>query len=366
MWDIRPFKRRDLPAVAALYELVMRSGRSTPAPGLVPYFERLFFDQPWADPELPGLVAVDDQDRVIAFQGSHTRRARFDGHPVRIVCVGQFVSHPDVRYRAIGRTLVRTQLAGPQELTITDTANERAQRLGVLLGSRLAQLSCVGWTRVMRPLLAARHVLPKQRSGRRAAAGTRVISAIDAAVTKSVGLLAPPPEPDTRGELLTPAVLVENLPLLGDHVRLHLDYDEAYVAWLFGELARMTGLGALTPRLVRNRNGRPLGWYVYLIQPGRSARVLQVAAADGDVGRVLDHLLHEAWSAGAARVQGRLQPSLLVAVGQRRCLLRYHGGALLHSEHEEILAAVATGDSLLTRMDGEWWAKDQMVDLRGC
>ena len=60
MASIRPLERSDLPAVATLYELVARSGSRTPAPGLERYFEKTFFDHPWADPEIPSLVFVDD------------------------------------------------------------------------------------------------------------------------------------------------------------------------------------------------------------------------------------------------------------------------------------------------------------------
>lgn len=81
MSEIRPCERDDLQQVAALYELVMRSGSSTPARGLDSYLERVLFDQPWADPEIPSLVFVDGGGRILGFQGSSVRRALFDGRP---------------------------------------------------------------------------------------------------------------------------------------------------------------------------------------------------------------------------------------------------------------------------------------------
>jgi hypothetical protein len=157
-------------------------------------------------------------------------------------------------------------------------------------------------------------------------------------------------------------VLVEHLPLVSDHLRLYVDYDEPYVEWLFAELARLSGLGTLLARRVRTRRGRPLGWYVCLLVPGGSCRVLQIAAPDRHVGQVLDHLLHEAWLSGAANVQGRVEPHLLQPLATRRCLMLYRGGALLYAD-AEMLGAIATGKGLLTRLDGEWWVQDQMVDL---
>lgn len=360
--EIRPFERRDVAQVAALYELVMRSGTSTPAPGLGPYFERLFFDQPWADAELPGLVAVDGEGQIVAFQGSHTRRARFDGRPIRITGLGQLVAHPDARTGTIGRALVRRQLEGPQDLSLTDTATPAVQRLGVMAGGTISHMSCIGWARVMRPLQSVQMFARARREARRRPGAPRLVAGLDRAMQRAAPLLSPPAPPDVEGEPLTPAALVEHLPLVSDHLRLYVDYDEPYVEWLFAELARLSGLGTLLARRVRTRRGRPLGWYVCLLVPGGSCRVLQIAAPDRHVGQVLDHLLHEAWLSGAANVQGRVEPHLLQPLATRRCLMLYRGGALLYAD-AEMLGAIATGEGLLTRLDGEWWVQDQMVDL---
>lgn len=45
-----------------------------------------------------------------------------------------------------------------------------------------------------------------------------------------------------------------------------------------------------------------------------SARVIQLAMSKRDAGRVRDHLLHDAWTRGAADVRGRLEPRLLEPV----------------------------------------------------
>lgn len=144
--------------------------------------------------------------------------------------------------------------------------------------------------------------------------------------------------------------------MLGRRVRLHLDYDEPYLAWLFDELAVVRPRGTPIARLVReSQGGRTLGWYVYYLLPGGTSHVLQVVAADRDVGRVLDHLIHHAWVGGASAVSGRVEPRLLQPLSRRRCVMRYVGMALVNSTQQEILGAIASGHSLLTRLDGEWW-----------
>ena len=361
---IRPLERADLPEVAQLYELVARSGRSTPAPGLAPYFERVLLDQPWADPEIPSLVHLDEDGAIVAFQGSSVRRARFDGRLIKIACAGQLVAHPAARHRAVGALLLRAYLGGVQALTITDTASDQMRQIWTLCGGEMVHAACIEWLRVLRPLGSAEWYLRERRKAWPRPRAGRLLGALDAAATRRIGLVSPPPAPDTSAQPLTSRGLVEHLPLIGDHVRLHLDYDERFVSWLFDQLDAVGGLGTPVAHLVREPGGRVLGWYVYLFAPRGVSQVLQVAAADRDVGRVLDHLLYDAWASGTVAVRGRIEPRLLQALSSRRCALRYAGPlALAHSRDVQLLGAIASGRALLTRLDGEWWIQDLEVDL---
>jgi hypothetical protein len=83
--------------------------------------------------------------------------------------------------------------------------------------------------------------------------------------------------------------------------------------------------------------------------------VLQVMGAEKDLGAVLDHLFYDAQAAGAAALEGRVEPRLLEPLAQRRCLLRYAGAAGVHTRNREILAAVLSRQSVFTRMDSEYW-----------
>ena len=106
---------------------------------------------------------------------------------------------------------------------------------------------------------------------------------------------------------------------------------------------------------MRGEDGRALGWYVAYFPRGGIAQVLQVAAQGDDVGAVLDELFAQASSAGVAAVSGRLEPHLVDAVSDRRCIIRRTSRVLVHAKDPEIASAVLAGESFLTRLDGEWW-----------
>jgi hypothetical protein len=135
-------------------------------------------------------------------------------------------------------------------------------------------------------------------------------------------------------------------------LRFHVDYDSAYVKWLFQELDAVDVRGKPVRCLVRYRKGRVADWYVYYLKPGAVAQVLQVAAASDDVGMVLDHLHNAAtwaWSPCAPGSSRRSSGSCSHAAA----FPPHRVGAGAH-EQQAVLAMLGSPQSLLTRLDGEW------------
>jgi hypothetical protein len=352
---IRPFVRSDAPPVARLYELVARAGTSSPPAGLAAYFERTLLDHPWVDDEIPSLVLEDERGEIVAFQGSHVRRAHFDGELIRIACAGQLVAHPRARARAAGARLVEAYFRGPQDLTITDGATDQMRQLWTMLGGQMAHLSCLTWTRIFAPAQFALNRRPGTPLTRLVSA-RRVVRAIDRIAARSGRLLPRPTAPTVAAEPLTTSTTIENLPRFVRKTRLHVAYDSPYLEWLHRELAAVEVRGQIVSQLIRDSRGeRVLGWYIYYLKPGGTSEVLQIVCEARDAGSVLDHLIHHAWSRGAAAVRGRVEPRILAALSDRRILLHFTGEALVHSDSEEILGAMASGRSLVSRLDGEWW-----------
>lgn len=355
MSPIRPFVAADSAEVAGLYERVIRSGSRTPPPHLARYFERTFLEHPWADPEIPSLVYEDARRRLVGFIGSHVRRLRFDGEPIRMACSGQLVVAPEARREAPGAFLLREYLSGPQELTITDGANDRARRLWTGLGGETLHLSCLDWIRVLRPAAVAAQYAARGRGGAAFRPAAPLIALVDAAGTRLPPFRSDARQPGGTVEELTPAALLGHLTAVTRGLRLYPDYDGAFLDWLFAEMAEVGTRGRLVRSLVRGRDGRLQGWYVAYFPRRGVVEAVQVAAVERAAGHVLDRLFHEARRSGASAVRGRVEPSLLASLGARRCVLRYTGGSLAHSPRPEILAAVRRGQALLTRLEGEWW-----------
>jgi hypothetical protein len=351
---IRPLQREDIPQVASLYELVTRSGSRTPPPGLVNYFELTLFDHPWVDPEIPSFVFVDDQGQVAGFIGSHVRHMTFEGRRIRGALSGQLVSHPAVRGRAVGTLLLRKYLAGPQDITMTTAAGETT-RIWKALGGSIAYLSSISWTRLLHWRAAGELALDRVGMAAWKPVARPILSLAQIVADRIPTISLRVPEPPTRAEDLTPRALLEHLPSITDQLRLRPDYDEAFLEWLFREMARVTVLGNLTKCLIRDQHGRVLGWYVVYLKRGGVGQVMQIAARERDVEAVIEHLFHHAQRRGVAALTGHLEPSLFGPL-QRRCFLhRLSGNVLIHSRNPEIAGSILLGQALLSRMDGELW-----------
>jgi hypothetical protein len=350
---VRQVERADLQQVAGLYERTVRSGRPTPSPGLVSYFERTLLDHPWADPEIPSLVFDAGDGRILGFQGAHVRRLLLDGRPIRMACGSNLFTDPRTRQLAIGARLLRSYLSGPQDLTITDGASAVVHEMWVRLGGYALYPGSIAWTRLFRPFRAVSEMwLEIKGKARRQTLAGAAWAVLDAPMTR----LARPPQgpPDVNAEELTPPAFVDHQLDVVGNARIRVDYDERFVEWLFRELSAVRTHGTLVRRLLR-RDDRLLGWYIAYFKPRGLSRVIDLRATRGNLGRVLDFLFADAWESGAAALEGRLDDTLYEPLAQRRCLVRYGERALYHSRDPEILAAISLGGSALSRLDGEWW-----------
>lgn len=353
--EIRPLERRDLPSMAALFELVFGARVAAASPALVDFFERTLFDYPGVDPELPSLVALDERGRRIGVLGAEVRRMRFGERPVRVVWPVHLAVEPAARRLGVGAILLTRMLRGPQDLTATESGSQEVRHMWEALRGQQLLLRGISWLRVFRPWSVAATMSFVPRRARLRALLEPLAATLDVA-TLAAGrrYLEPDPVPDTAVPL-TPRAMMEFLPTVTERLTFYPDYDDDFLQWLFRELVRVERRGRFVGRQIHGGSGRPMGYYLYYLRPGGRSEVLQVAARKRDMGRVLDHLFSDAYRQGSAAVTGRLEPELAEAVMHRRCVLRHPGGVLVHSRHPDLLSAVGSRHSLFTRLEGGWY-----------
>ena len=135
---------------------------------------------------------------------------------------------------------------------------------------------------------------------------------------------------------------------------LRAEYEPESARWLLDFMARMNVYGSLRKVLLRNRENKIIGWYVYCVRPGGVGEVVQVGTAHSSVAVVLDHLFYDAWSHGAIALHGRLDSRLSEESLGRHCFYFPGNRLLVHSRDPELTRQIQNGSAFLTRLDCAW------------
>jgi hypothetical protein len=335
------------------------AGRASPAGvPLRAYFDQIYFDNPWHDPEVPSHVYEDGQGRILGFIGAMQRPMSFRGRPIRAaVLCGIMVDKIDGS-REIAQQLMARFLAGPQDFSMTDCAKPAANRLWEACGGLPALMYCLDWRRVLQPARQALGLVAGRKPlGALANAVWPLTWALDAAATR---LPFGPYRLRTKGAAGEEASAETLLACISEFSRpkaLAPHYDAQTLGWLLAESAKGLGKVALHKIIVRGADGQIAGWYMHAVRAG-VAEVFQVGGSRDKIRLVLDHLFDHARRHGAVAVSGQIVPDLMWEMSESRCRYRSLSlGMLVHSPNPELTNAVFRGDAFLTRTEGEWWIR---------
>src|SRR5580658_3470546 len=151
MCPVRPLVKDDIPQVAELcWEFLLRR-QGPPSPSVNSFLDELCFVNPWVDSSFPSLVDETRNGRIVGFLSVITRPMSLRGEPIRAAFGGNFVVHPEARTALSGMRLLKTYLAGKQDLSLTDSANDQSRRLLNGYGFSTILPFSLHWARPLRP-----------------------------------------------------------------------------------------------------------------------------------------------------------------------------------------------------------------------
>jgi hypothetical protein len=356
---VRPLSEDDIPQVADLYWKILRE-RKGPTPLLVRSFiQELYFWNPWMDSRLPSLV-YEDKGRIAGFLGVVPRKMRFKDEPVRIAYGGNFVVHPEFRNTLAGLHLLRTYMAGPQDLSQTDSANDTSRALLERLGFTTIIPYSVHWVRLLRPMRCATYALARVSENKLATALDLLARPFSSVADRFAATLSASPFRRTESQLQATELDVGGLLNCVAEFRQGYscwpDYDPKSLTWLFAFMQKMKGHGDnLRKVLLRDADGKIAGWYIYYLTPGKFGEVAQLGGDRKRIRDVLDHLFNEAWSYGLIGLHGTVERQLMPDLSEKNCFFTCRGGwTVAHSRKPQFLEILNSGGAFLSRLDGEW------------
>lgn len=359
MGHIRAFAAADIPHVATLHQAVFKT---VPPPGLSSidaydaYFTRVFLENPSRDPRLPSLVFQEDGGAIAGFLGVVPRQVTVNGRRFQAALSTQFAVAPSAHAGLVALRLARAFLEGPQDLSISDEANDTSRRIWEGLGGTTSVLHSLYWTRPLRPAALTLSILRgRPRLAPFAFAAAPLAPAIDAIATRIARRELCESSPDvTATEDLGVRTMLACLRRCTRPGWLRVEYDERTLGWTIDRAKRRRAAGSFRALVVR-KGDRVIGWFVYHLDRDRIANVLQIAAEGAHTRDVLEQLFCHAARLGAIAVSGRLDPPHLQALTDAHCVLHRRGPwVLLNTKHAELIRSFETGDAWFSRLDGEW------------
>lgn len=351
---IRPFTVDDIPAVAHLFRGVFLKNAKRGAHSLEDTLKREFFEHPWRDPNLPSLVFADAKGGVTGFIGVRPLRLRFNGEPVMAAVGGSLMVDDPTHNALTGARLLRSFLNGPQDLSVSESANAVSQPMWDKLGGRTEPAYSMDWLRVFKPAgltiaVAADRFAP-----------ARLLRPFAAAFDWCAARVRRNPlRVDTgfdKGVDVDTDEIVEAILRLSPSDGLRPDWDRESLRWFIEQAAEKERFGPLVRRVVHDRHGATVGAYVYCVRARGVALVLQIFAGPRAAEDVVDDLIADAGRRGAVAVRGRVQPELADILLRRRAVFLHVSSMVVRSKRSELLKAIQAGQATITGLASESWS----------
>jgi hypothetical protein len=353
--QVRACTPDDMPAVAGLFQRTFRNARRAAPASLTSYLRELYFEHPWRDPALASKVFVAD-GAVRGFIGILPLRLAFRGRPLRAAVAGSLMVDKPQENPLAGARLFRAYFAGPQDVSLSDSANAVSRGMWERLGGKTAPSESMEWVRPFRPFATAlalgADVVPPLRFARPLASlGDGIAGLLNRDLTR-----VPPADTAPDAEA-SDEQLVRLIPELASTYEVRPAWDATTLRWMLAHAADKNRHGPMVRRIVRGKDGAPLGCYIYYGRRGGVAWVLQLLARSDASGPVLDNLLASAFARGCVGVRGRNQARLLDALQRRHCMFFHRSATVVHSHDAELVAAVRGGEALVTGLAGDAWTR---------
>ncbi len=273
--------------------------------------------------------------------------------PLQAAICGPLMVEDHIADPLAGARLLRAFLAGPQDLSLSETANETSRLMWSRLRGKVLPSYSLEWVRVLRPAAffaeaASKRFVPLKYF--------KALASPFDTIAHRVMKTDTPPKPQSVSD--NEIALDKLAPLITSCLKdyeLRPDWAPSTLSEILATASTKSTHGTLHSRVVHSRNGVPLGAYLFHGDRGKTARVLQIIALKGHEPAILESLLHYAHSIGAVAVRARSQPRLMEAMMINRGIFFQRSSTVVHARDPQVLEAFSKGDAFFNGLAGEGW-----------
>ncbi len=364
MSEVRPLQITDIPAVAALFQRIFRNSKAPVPLALEKYLRFFYLEAPGQDRGIASLVHVNTAGAVTGFVGVTGLPMVLQGRPLQAAICGSLMVEGREADPLAGARLLKAFLAGPQDLSFSETASEVSTAMWTKLKGVVLPSYSLDWFRVIRPSQAMIE-LARNRLG-----AVRVINPIARQMDRVIcGRMSsgdlrwsgvPISWNGPRNFTITEIDAAEFGALFGSmtaHYSLRPDFPDDQLAYILSDVQFRRKEGRVVFCRVETPTGGLAGGFLYHGDAGRIGRVLQILATPRLEGPVIDCLIAHAAQRGIVALRGRTQPALLDAMLGRRIAFVHLASTVLHSKDPEICATFQNGNGFFNGIVGEHWSR---------
>lgn len=362
MSSVRSFEAGDVEAVADLFQRLLRKTDKPASNDLKAYLGALFLDGKARDGELYSRVHVREDGSVSGFLGVLPMDMEFEGRRVRAANCGTFVSDDRGTDPFAGARLLRDVLAGPQDLSFSETSNDVSTDMWRTARATVLAPYSLEWLRVLKPAAFALEAVASRLALLRLA--KPLARAADAVIARGGDKQSWSHYTPLAGKadafIDTPATDDDFIDACRQLVRrfaLRPVWERPVLEAMMKHAARKAVHGARVQHTVKNRGDKVIGAYLYYGDPGGIGRVVQIMAEPGQESIVIDCLLRNAYEHGLVAVRGRTQPALLQAMIGKKCAFLHTSSTVVHSRDPALVEAMTSGGAFLNGLAGEGWTR---------
>lgn len=363
MGEIRPVSETDIPAVAGMFERILRENNGPATPALETYLKAIFLDAPDFDPELASKVHVRDDGRVSGFLGVLPLTMDLRGRTVRAAICGTFMVDGYEDDPFAGARLLRNVLSGPQDLSLSETSNDVSTTMWRKMRAQVLPDYSLEWVRIMRPAsfgveMAAAKIRALRLLKPLALPFDRLLVRVGKGEPSWAGFSPIADRADAFTDTdASEEELADLIPQLLTSFALRPQWTPETLRPMLADARRKANYGERVQRIVHTRTGKPIGLFIYYGDQGRIGRVVQIMALPGQEGTVIDRLLKHAYERDMVAVRGRTQPALLEAMLGRKFAFVHASSTIIHSRDPELVETFTGGKAFFNGLAGEGWTR---------
>lgn len=355
---VRDLEREDLPSVARLFQKTFRNSEP-PRPSMIQYFREVFFEHPWYDEEIRSKVFVNAAGEVEGFIGVFPSRLEWNGRPIRAAFAGSMMVERPEQNPLAGARLLRAFLTGPQDLSLTETANSLALGMWQKLALPLDIAYSLNWLRVLRPAATAVQVMELSLGAARL---LRPVGRLADGIMEKTGLStfrAPEIQGGRRANFWDASrqEFAETVLKLADTFPLRPRWDSQSLQWFMDQAEQKRQYGKPVWRIAESRSGELVGCYAYFGRPGGIAWLLQALCSPVVAGDLVEDMFAHADAEGCVAIRGAGHPWLTPELISRKTMFYGRAFFVAHAKDHALLEPVRSGQGLISGLAGENWMR---------